>query len=138
VAHLTLLIRGNFPGGGSIEPTLAGRRDAVPRPKDPGEDPMSFLSSPPLSSARSLGAAGLLAVLVGCGTNPTSHPGPPANSPARPSGGPAAPPAGTGALAVGAKAPPFTLKDQKGAERTLDDFLKKGEVALVFFRSARW
>jgi peroxiredoxin len=41
-------------------------------------------------------------------------------------------------LAVGAKAPAFTLKDQDGKERTLDKFLKKGPVALVFYRSAGW
>ena len=39
---------------------------------------------------------------------------------------------------VGAKAPAFTLKDQNGKERTLDEFLKKGKVALVFYRSASW
>jgi cytochrome oxidase Cu insertion factor (SCO1/SenC/PrrC family) len=41
-------------------------------------------------------------------------------------------------LKVGEKAPTFTLKDQEGKERTLDDLLKKGKVALVFYRSADW
>jgi cytochrome oxidase Cu insertion factor (SCO1/SenC/PrrC family) len=41
-------------------------------------------------------------------------------------------------LKVGEKAPPFALKDQEGKERTLDEFLKKGKVALVFYRSADW
>jgi cytochrome oxidase Cu insertion factor (SCO1/SenC/PrrC family) len=41
-------------------------------------------------------------------------------------------------LKVGAKAPPFTLKDQDGKERSLDELLKKGKVALVFYRSADW
>ena len=41
-------------------------------------------------------------------------------------------------LAVGAKAPAFKLKDQNGKERTLEEFLKKGKVALVFYRSASW
>ena len=41
-------------------------------------------------------------------------------------------------LTVGTKAPAFSLKDQKGDERSLDDFLKKGPVALVFYRSANW
>jgi cytochrome oxidase Cu insertion factor (SCO1/SenC/PrrC family) len=41
-------------------------------------------------------------------------------------------------LKVGAKAPEFTLKDQEGKERSLDEFLKKGKVALVFYRSAEW
>jgi cytochrome oxidase Cu insertion factor (SCO1/SenC/PrrC family) len=41
-------------------------------------------------------------------------------------------------LKVGAKAPRFTLRDQEGKERSLDEFLKKGKVALVFFRSADW
>jgi cytochrome oxidase Cu insertion factor (SCO1/SenC/PrrC family) len=41
-------------------------------------------------------------------------------------------------LKVGATAPRFTLKDQEGKERALDEFLKKGKVALVFYRSADW
>ena len=41
-------------------------------------------------------------------------------------------------LKVGAKAPKFTLKDQDGKERSLDELLKKGKVALVFYRSADW
>jgi cytochrome oxidase Cu insertion factor (SCO1/SenC/PrrC family) len=41
-------------------------------------------------------------------------------------------------LKVGAPAPKFTLKDQSGAERRLDEFLGKGKVALVFYRSADW
>jgi cytochrome oxidase Cu insertion factor (SCO1/SenC/PrrC family) len=41
-------------------------------------------------------------------------------------------------LKVGTKAPAFTLKDQNGKERSLDEFLKKGTVALVFYRSASW
>ena len=47
------------------------------------------------------------------------------------------PPEKTG-LKVGAKAPAFKLKDQNGQERTLDEFVKKGKVALVFYRSASW
>jgi cytochrome oxidase Cu insertion factor (SCO1/SenC/PrrC family) len=39
---------------------------------------------------------------------------------------------------VGAAAPRFTLKDQEDKERSLDEWLKKGKVALVFFRSADW
>jgi cytochrome oxidase Cu insertion factor (SCO1/SenC/PrrC family) len=41
-------------------------------------------------------------------------------------------------LEVGAKAPKFALKDQEGKERSLDEFLAKGKVALVFYRSADW
>jgi cytochrome oxidase Cu insertion factor (SCO1/SenC/PrrC family) len=41
-------------------------------------------------------------------------------------------------LRVGEKAPQFTLKDQEGKERTLGEFLGKGKVALVFYRSADW
>jgi cytochrome oxidase Cu insertion factor (SCO1/SenC/PrrC family) len=41
-------------------------------------------------------------------------------------------------LKVDAKAPAFTLKDQNGKDRSLDEFLKKGKVALVFYRSASW
>jgi cytochrome oxidase Cu insertion factor (SCO1/SenC/PrrC family) len=99
---------------------------------------MRFLHSLPLSSSRALGAAGLLAVLVGCGTNSTTPSEPPATAPARPVGGSPVPPAKAKPLAVGAKAPAFTLKDQKGEERTLDNYLKNGNVALVFFRSAKW
>jgi hypothetical protein len=41
-------------------------------------------------------------------------------------------------LKVGSKAPAFLLKDQDGKQRSLDEFLKKGTVALVFYRSAGW
>jgi cytochrome oxidase Cu insertion factor (SCO1/SenC/PrrC family) len=41
-------------------------------------------------------------------------------------------------LKVGEKAAKFTLKDQEGKERSLDEFLGKGKVALVFYRSADW
>ena len=41
-------------------------------------------------------------------------------------------------VAVGQKAPSFRLKDQTGTERSLDEFLKQGKVALVFYRSADW
>jgi cytochrome oxidase Cu insertion factor (SCO1/SenC/PrrC family) len=99
---------------------------------------MTFLHSPSFLSARSLGAAGLLVVLVGCGTNPTTSPGPPETSQARPVGGSPVLPAKAETLAVGARAPAFALEDQNGRERTLEDFLKKGKVALVFYRSAKW
>src|SRR5205823_2249812 len=41
-------------------------------------------------------------------------------------------------LAVGQLAPSFTLKDQNDKEVTLDSLLKKGPVALVFYRSSDW
>ena len=41
-------------------------------------------------------------------------------------------------LKVGEGAPGFTLKDQAGKERSLDEFLKTGKVAIVFYRSAAW
>jgi cytochrome oxidase Cu insertion factor (SCO1/SenC/PrrC family) len=41
-------------------------------------------------------------------------------------------------LKVGEPAPKFTLKDQEGRQRSLDEFLQKGKVALVFYRSADW
>ena len=41
-------------------------------------------------------------------------------------------------LAVGTHAPAFTLKDQNGTEVSLDALLKKGPLALVFYRSADW
>jgi cytochrome oxidase Cu insertion factor (SCO1/SenC/PrrC family) len=41
-------------------------------------------------------------------------------------------------LKVGEKAPAFKLKDQNGKERTLEEFVKEGKVALVFYRSASW
>ena len=41
-------------------------------------------------------------------------------------------------LKVGASAPKFTLKDQEGSDRSLDELLEKGPVALVFYRSADW
>jgi cytochrome oxidase Cu insertion factor (SCO1/SenC/PrrC family) len=40
--------------------------------------------------------------------------------------------------AIGTKAPAFTLKDQTGKERSLEEFLKKRKVAIVFYRSANW
>lgn len=41
-------------------------------------------------------------------------------------------------LPVGEKAPLFTLKDQTNHDVSLESLLKKGPVALVFFRSADW
>ena len=41
-------------------------------------------------------------------------------------------------LKIGTKATAFTLNDQAGKERSLDEFLKKDKVALVFYRSASW
>jgi peroxiredoxin len=41
-------------------------------------------------------------------------------------------------LPVGERAPAFTLKDQAGKDLSLDSLLKKGPIALVFFRSADW
>jgi hypothetical protein len=41
-------------------------------------------------------------------------------------------------LKEGTKAPAFLLKDQTGKERSLEEFVKKGPVALVFYRSASW
>ena len=51
---------------------------------------------------------------------------------------PAAPPEQKASVKVGAKSPTFTLKDQDGKERSLDEFRKKGAVAVVFYRSAKW
>jgi cytochrome oxidase Cu insertion factor (SCO1/SenC/PrrC family) len=48
-----------------------------------------------------------------------------------------APAANTG-LPIGARAPRFTLEDQHGRQRSLDEFLRNGKVALVFYRSADW
>lgn len=41
-------------------------------------------------------------------------------------------------LAIGQKAPAFTLKDQDGRDVSLNSLLNKGPVALVFYRSADW
>lgn len=41
-------------------------------------------------------------------------------------------------LKKGAKAPPFTLKDQNGQDQSLDAMLKNGKVAVIFHRSADW
>jgi len=41
-------------------------------------------------------------------------------------------------LPINTRAPAFVLKDQSGIDRSLIDFLKKGKVALVFYRSASW
>lgn len=41
-------------------------------------------------------------------------------------------------LAVGAKAPSFSLKQADGSEVSLAQLVAKGPVALVFFRSVEW
>ena len=41
-------------------------------------------------------------------------------------------------LDIGVKAPEFKLPDQSGNEVALADLIKKGPVALVFYRSADW
>ena len=41
-------------------------------------------------------------------------------------------------IKVGEKAPAFKLKDQHGGEQSLEDLVKQGSVALVFYRSADW
>ena len=41
-------------------------------------------------------------------------------------------------IATGDKAPPFRLVDQHGQEQSLDGLLERGNVALVFYRSADW
>ena len=41
-------------------------------------------------------------------------------------------------IKVGEKAPAFKLKDQNGKEQSLEDLVKQGSVALVFYRSADW
>ena len=41
-------------------------------------------------------------------------------------------------IKVGEMVPAFTLKDQNGKEYVLTDMLGKGNVALVFHRSADW
>jgi peroxiredoxin len=43
-----------------------------------------------------------------------------------------------GGLPVGQRAPAFTLKDQSGKDVSLETLLKKGPVAVVFYRSADW
>ena len=44
----------------------------------------------------------------------------------------------TSPVDVGEKAPAFQLTDQNGQEQSLEGLLKKGNVALVFYRSAGW
>ena len=41
-------------------------------------------------------------------------------------------------IKVGQKAPSFKLKDQSGNERSLNDLLQEGKLAVVFYRSADW
>jgi peroxiredoxin len=41
-------------------------------------------------------------------------------------------------IAIGQRAPSFTLKDQNDREVSLDSLLKKGPVAVVFIRSIEW
>jgi peroxiredoxin len=74
-----------------------------------------------------------LITAVGCSVGKPEAPAPanPVTASATPLG-PAEP-----GLKVGEAAPKFTLKDQAGQDRSLDDLLKKGKVALVFLRSVR-
>ena len=60
------------------------------------------------------------------------------NGRARPAEGQARPRGADGPGRREQRLPKFTLKDQEGRERSLDEFLKKGKVALVFYRSADW
>jgi len=46
--------------------------------------------------------------------------------------------ADTKTIAIGDRAPSFTLKDQNDREFSLETMLKKGPVALVFIRSIEW
>jgi cytochrome oxidase Cu insertion factor (SCO1/SenC/PrrC family) len=71
-----------------------------------------------MRSAGSLTACVLLVALAATATEPAS-------------------PEETG-LAVGQQASDFTLKDQNDRDVSLSALLKKGPVALVFFRSADW
>lgn len=41
-------------------------------------------------------------------------------------------------LAIGTKAPDFTLKNQAGEDISLSSLLEEQNVALVFYRSADW
>lgn len=41
-------------------------------------------------------------------------------------------------LALGSKAPAFTLRDQSGNTVSSEELLKKGAVAVMFHRSADW
>jgi peroxiredoxin len=41
-------------------------------------------------------------------------------------------------IAIGERAPSFTLRDQNGVEISLDALLEKGPVAVVFIRSVEW
>lgn len=49
----------------------------------------------------------------------------------------AAAPEKTG-LAIGQKAPAFTLKDQNDRDVALEALVRQGPVAVVFYRSADW
>lgn len=44
----------------------------------------------------------------------------------------------TGTVKVGDKAPDFTLMGVDGEEHSLSEYTSKGNVALMFFRSADW
>ena len=39
---------------------------------------------------------------------------------------------------IGTKVPDFTLPDQDGVEHTLTSLLERGQLAIVFYRSADW
>jgi cytochrome oxidase Cu insertion factor (SCO1/SenC/PrrC family) len=81
----------------------------------------------------------LLLIGTSCDSSETKPSVPPASAePDAASVGKApAPPAGS-RMAVGQRAPSFRLKDQHGQEQSLEQLLAKGNVALVFYRSADW
>jgi hypothetical protein len=81
-----------------------------------------------------VGLAFGLVFVSGCGSQPVGKTEPPTVAPGVPQPKAAAAPG----PAVGVRAPGFVLKDQTGAERSLDEFRKRGPVALVFYRSAKW
>lgn len=56
----------------------------------------------------------------------------------RPTASAASVPSGGPGLAVNERALPFALVDQHGQTRALDEWLGKGLVAVVFYRSADW
>jgi hypothetical protein len=93
--------------------------------------PVSFLTALLLSAGLS---GGCDPSQTSTGTAAMNPPGNPHNNSTAGAGQPSA----KTVLRVGQPAPKFALKDQVGKERSLDEFLGKGAVALFFFRSAGW
>jgi hypothetical protein len=116
-------------------PTIPHQWSEGFHPKGEEEEMRTTNKSPPMLMPTAL----LLGVSLSVGCDPGKNTTGPAaiTAPVNATSGARLSPAKI-SLAVGQPAPKFTLKDQTGKERSLDEFLGKKTVALTFHRSAIW